>query len=121
MLRKYLKPSIQGGITCIEVAKDDGITRMVTEPNKVLDLILKRSSTHFSQASSTRAPFTTPPLSTWLGKYGKTEIGQDTFNERDKLDLGTVCTFQETQIILDALQPFDPVAKPAPITVTDAA
>ena len=35
-------------------------------------------------------------------------------------DLGPACPFLETQEILDALQPFDPPAKPVPITVTDA-
>ena len=118
LLRKYLKPTTRGGITQIEVANDDGTTRIVTEPNEVFDLILKRNHAHFSQATGT--PFTTAPLSEWLGRCGETEIGQDILHGRNKPDLGNACPFPETQIILDALQPFDPPAKPIPVTVTDA-
>ena len=78
-LRKYLKPSTRGGITRTEeVANEDSTTRIVTEPSEVLNLILKRDHAHFSQTTGT--PFTTPPLSTWLGKCGETEIGQDILN-----------------------------------------
>jgi hypothetical protein len=117
LLRKYLKPSTRGGITRIEVANDDGTTRIVTEPTEVFNLILKRNHTHFSQATGT--PFTTPPLSTMLGMCGETDIGQDILHGQAKPDLGTACPFPETQVILDALQPFDPPAKTVPINVTN--
>ena len=95
LLRKYPKPSTRGGITRIEIINDDGTIRTVTEPNEVFNLILKRNHAHFSQATGT--PFTTPPLSEWLGKCGETGIGQDILNGRDKPDLGPVCPFPETQ------------------------
>jgi hypothetical protein len=55
------KPLTRGGITRIEVADDEGTARIVTEPNEIFDLILKRNHAHFSQASG--IPFTKPPLS----------------------------------------------------------
>jgi hypothetical protein len=116
LLRKYLKPSTRGGITRVEVENEDGTTEIVTEPTEVFDLILKRNHKHFSQATGT--PFTTPPLSDWLGKCGETTIGQDILHGRNKPDLGSSYPFPETQMILDALQPFDPPAKPVSITVT---
>ena len=117
LLRKYLKPSTRGGITRIEVANEDGTTQIVTEPSEVFNLILKRNHAHFSQATGT--PLTTPPLSDWHGKCRETEIGPDILNGRDKPSLRPACLFPETQVILDALQPFGPPAKPVPITVTD--
>ena len=118
LVRKYLKPSSRGGITCIEVQNEDGTTRIVTEPSEVFNLILKRNHAHFSQATGT--PSRTPPLSDWLGKCGETEMGQDILNGSDKADLGSACPFPEIQVILDALQLFDPPAILVPITVTDA-
>ena len=119
VFHKYLTSLTRGGITSNEVANDDGTTRIVTEPNEVLNLILKGNHAHFSQATGTL--FMIPPISTWLGKCGETEIWQDILlNARDKSDLDYVCPFTETQIILDALQPFDPAAKPVPITGTKA-
>jgi hypothetical protein len=100
LLRKYLKPSTQGGITRVEVENEDGTTAIVTEPTEVFDLILKRNHRHFSQATGT--PFTTPPLSEWLGKCGETTIGQDILHGRNKPDLGSSYPFPETQMILDA-------------------
>jgi hypothetical protein len=117
LLRKYLKPSTRGGITRIEVANKDGTTRIVSEPKQVNSLILKRNHAHFSQATGT--PFTKAPLSEWLGLCGETEIGCDILNGTSQPDLGRDCPFPETQMILDALQPFDPPAKPVPITVTE--
>jgi hypothetical protein len=59
---KCLKPlTARGGITRIEVVGDEGTARIVTEPNEIFDLILKRNHAHFSQASG--IPFTKPPLS----------------------------------------------------------
>ena len=90
-----------------------------SEPNEVFSLILQRNHAHSSQATGT--PFTTPPLSDWLGKCSETEMDQDILNGQDKADLGPVGPFPEIQIILDALQePFDPPAKPVPITITNA-
>ena len=79
---------------------------------------MERNHAHFSQATGT--PFTTPPPSDWLGKCGETEIGKYILSGRDKPDLGPACPLPERQVILDALQPFNPPAKPVPITVSDA-
>ena len=72
VFHKYLTSLTRGGITSNEVANDDGTTRIVTEPNEVLNLILKGNHAHFSQATGTL--FMIPPISTWLGKCGETEI-----------------------------------------------
>ena len=47
-------------------------------------------------------------------------MDQDTLHGRTKPDPGPTCPFPETQVILDALQPFDPPAKTMPIAVTEA-
>ena len=79
ILRKYLKSSTRGGITRIEGANEKRPTRIVTDPaNEVFNLILKRNHAHFSQATGT--PFTTPPLSNWLGKCSETDTGQAILN-----------------------------------------
>jgi hypothetical protein len=50
MLRKYLKPTVKGGITKIEVQDDNGDTQMISNPEDMVDRILKRNQRHFSQA-----------------------------------------------------------------------
>jgi hypothetical protein len=101
LLHKYLKPSVRGGITQIEVENtDDGTT------NK-----------HFSQATGT--PFTTSPLKEDLGSHGETQMGQAILNGRAKPKIGPNASFAETQIILDTLQPLDPPTKPVSINVTE--
>jgi hypothetical protein len=79
LLRKYLKPRSNGGLTKVQVS--DGIDKNGTETFKdvseseaMFALILERNFKHFGQANGT--PFTEAPLKDWLGNYGKTETGK---------------------------------------------
>lgn len=116
ILRKYLKPTIRGGITKIEVEDTPGSTTMITEPTEMVNRILKRNQRHFSQATGT--PFTKTPLTGWLGDCGETHKGISLTQGRSKPLLDANTTFPETQIMLDALQPFTPPATPVSIKIS---
>jgi hypothetical protein len=115
MLPKYLKPTVRGGITKIEVQEENGTTQIITDPTDMVERILKRNQRHFSQATGT--PFTTEPITDLLGKCGETHTGQALTTGNIKPDLGYAARFLETQIMLDTLQPFQPPAHPVSIQV----
>ena len=121
LLRKYLKPRSNGGLTKVQVP--DGVDESgtetfkdVSESEEMFALILERNYKHFGQANGT--PFTEAPLKDWLGNYGETETGQAILagELRPALDQG----FPETQTVLDLLQPFDPPAQPISSLVTSS-
>jgi hypothetical protein len=89
---------------------------MITDPTEMVNRILQRNQRHFSQATGT--PFTTEHLTDLLGTCGETQDGINLVKGNTKPDLGDETKFPETQIMLDALQPFDPPATPVSITVT---
>jgi hypothetical protein len=115
MLRKYLKPTVKGGITKIEVQDANGETQMITDPTDMVNRILQRNQRHFSQATGTL--FTTEPLTGLPGKCGETHTGKALTTGQEKPTLGANAQFPETQIMLDALQPFQPPATPVSIEI----
>jgi hypothetical protein len=95
-----------GEITKIEVDAPNGTMTMTTDPTEMTSRILQRNQRHFSQATGT--PFTQEPITNWLGICGKTHTGIALAQGHDKPNLGDDPPFPETQVMLDALQPFDP-------------
>jgi hypothetical protein len=100
LLRKYLKPTIRGGITKIEVEEPSGESTTITEPDDMINRILQRNKRHFSQATGT--PFTQAPLTTLLGTCGETRQGIELIQGNDQPQLGADAHFPETQVMLDA-------------------
>jgi hypothetical protein len=82
----------------------------------MVDDILKRNQRHFRQATGT--PFTQAPFTEWLGSCGETHHGIGLIQGQIKPNLGAATPFPETQIMLDALQPFTPPATPVSIKVS---
>jgi hypothetical protein len=106
---------LRKGITKIEVQDENGDTQMITDPEDMVDRILKRNQRHFFQATDT--PFTTEPLTELLGKCGETHTGKALTTGAEKPALGANAHFPETQLMLDALQPFQPPANPVSIEI----
>lgn len=95
LLRKYLKPTMRGGITKIEVEAPNGTTTMITDPAEMTSRILQRNQRHFSQATGT--PFTQEPISNLLGICGETHAGIALTQGQHRLNLGDESQFPETQ------------------------
>jgi hypothetical protein len=79
LLRTYLKPRSNGGLTKVQVPDgpdEQGAETFkdISEPDEMYRLILDRNFQHFGQANGTS--FTVAPLKDWLGKSGETKIGQ---------------------------------------------